>query len=76
MHFWQARFYDFNVWSEKKRVEKLRYIHRNSVTRGLVDSPEKWKWSRFRSYRYGETGLVKINDTDILVVKIRRPPAA
>ena len=23
-HFWQSRFYDFNVWSEKKRVEKLR----------------------------------------------------
>ena len=27
--FWQARFYDFNVWTEKKRIEKLRYIHRN-----------------------------------------------
>jgi REP element-mobilizing transposase RayT len=22
--FWQARFYDFNVWTTKKRVEKLR----------------------------------------------------
>jgi putative transposase len=31
--FWQARFYDFNVWTEKKRIEKLRYIHRNPVTR-------------------------------------------
>jgi putative transposase len=27
--FWQARYYDFNVWSEMKFVEKLRYIHRN-----------------------------------------------
>ena len=27
--FWQARYYDFNVWSERKRVERLRYIHRN-----------------------------------------------
>jgi hypothetical protein len=25
-HFWQARYYDFNVWSAMKRVEKLRYI--------------------------------------------------
>jgi hypothetical protein len=74
-HFWQARFYDFNVWTEKKRIEKLRYIHRNPVTRGLVDSPEKWKWSSFRWYRYGEVGRVKINDTDILVMKVR-PPAA
>jgi REP element-mobilizing transposase RayT len=29
--FWQTRFYDFNVWTEKKRVEKLRYMHRNPV---------------------------------------------
>ena len=28
-HFRQPRYYDFNVWSEKKRIEKLRYIHRN-----------------------------------------------
>jgi REP element-mobilizing transposase RayT len=28
-HFWQPQYYDFNVWSEKKRIEKLRYIHRN-----------------------------------------------
>jgi putative transposase len=59
--FWQARFYDFNVWSGKKRVEKLRYIHRNPVTRGLVRFPELWRWSSFRSYAYGEPGLVKIN---------------
>jgi putative transposase len=23
--FWQARYYDFNVWTEAKRIEKLRY---------------------------------------------------
>ena len=34
--FWQARYYGFNVWSEGKRIEKLRYIHRNPVKRGLV----------------------------------------
>jgi REP-associated tyrosine transposase len=28
-HFWQAQYYDFNVWTMRKRVEKLRYIHRN-----------------------------------------------
>src|SRR6185312_8972379 len=37
--FWQARFYDFNVWTSKKRIEKLRYMHRNPVKRGLVGSP-------------------------------------
>jgi putative transposase len=73
--FWQARFYDFNVWTEKKRIEKLRYIHRNPVVRGLVASPEEWRWSSFRWYSSGEVGPVRINDTDILVMTIR-PPAA
>ena len=60
-HVWQKRFYDFNVWSERKRVEKLRYIHRNPVKRGLVESPEQWAWSSFRAYAYGERGAVRVN---------------
>jgi putative transposase len=58
--FWQARYYDFNVWSEQKRVEKLRYIHRNPVKRGLVQRPEDWAWSSFRHYLTGEEGKVEI----------------
>jgi len=58
--FWQARCYDFNVWSERKFVEKLRYIHRNPVTRGLVDQPEDWPWSSFRHYLTGADGVVEI----------------
>ena len=38
---WQPRFYDFVVFSEHKRVEKLRYMHRNPVKRGLVLAPER-----------------------------------
>jgi hypothetical protein len=38
-HIWQRRFYDFVVFTEKKRVEKLRYMHRNPVQRGLVLKP-------------------------------------
>jgi putative transposase len=41
--FWQKRYYDFNIWNERKRVEKLRYMHRNPVKRGLVENPEDWK---------------------------------
>jgi len=57
---WQARYYDFNVWSEGKFVEKLRYIHRNPVKRGLVEKPEDWLWSSFRHYASGEVGVVEI----------------
>ena len=60
-HLWQKRFYDFNVWSRRKEIEKLRYMHRNPVKRGLVSSPELWRWSSFRAYAYGEKGLVEIN---------------
>ncbi len=60
--FWQTRYYDFNVYSGKKKVEKLRYMHRNPVTRGLVASPEQWRWSSYRYYGYGEQGPVKIGE--------------
>src|SRR4051794_19835721 len=46
--FWQLRFYDFNVWSDPKHIEKLKYMHRNPVTRGLVTAPEDWRWSSYR----------------------------
>jgi putative transposase len=58
--FWQARYYDFNVFSAHKRIEKLRYIHRNPVTRGLCAEPQDWLWSSFRHYLSGEEGNVEI----------------
>ena len=58
--FWQAHFYDFNVSAHEKFVEKLRYIHRNPVRRGLVAKPEDWKWSSFRHYQAGLHGTVEI----------------
>ena len=58
--FWLPRYYDFNVFSEAKRVEKLRYIHRNPVSRGLVLKPEDYPWSSFRHYATGEPGPIQI----------------
>jgi putative transposase len=58
--FWQAHYYDFNVSSHEKFVEKLRYIHRNPVRRGLVAKPEDWAWSSFRHYQTGVRGTVEI----------------
>jgi putative transposase len=58
--FWQERYYDFNVWSERKFREKLRYLHRNPVKRGLVAKPEDWPWSSFSHYATGEMGAVEI----------------
>ena len=59
-HFWQKRCYDHNVRNYEKFVEKLRYIHRNPVKRGLCVRPEDWLWSSFRHYGTGEAGRVEI----------------
>jgi len=53
--FWQARCYDFSVHTHDKHVEKLRYMHRNPVVRGLVERPEHWPWSSYRHYLTGAT---------------------
>jgi putative transposase len=58
--FCQARYYDLNVWSNRKRVEKLKYIHRDPVARGLVARPEDWRWSSYRHYLTGVEGGVEI----------------
>jgi putative transposase len=52
--FWQARYHDFNIITQAKRVEKIRYIHRNPVNRGLVFEPEDWPHSSFKTYLSGE----------------------
>jgi putative transposase len=61
-HIWQARFYDFVVFTEEKRVEKLRYMHNNPVKRGLVREPQQWKWSSCRHYEFGERGIALVNE--------------
>ncbi len=58
--YWQARYYDFNVWAAEKVSEKLDYMHRNPVVRGLVKRPEDWQWSSFRHYASGFVGIVEV----------------
>ncbi len=58
--FWQKRYYDMNIRNYRQFVEKLRYIHRNPVKRGLCASPADWQWSNFRHYAFRERGPVEI----------------
>jgi putative transposase len=59
-HFWQKRYYDFNVRNERQCGEKLRYIHRNPVKRGLCMPAEDWEWSSYRQYATGCAGTVEV----------------
>jgi putative transposase len=69
---WQHRFYDFVVFREKKRVEKLRYMHRNPVVRGLVLAPEQWRWSSYAHYAAGEPGPVLVNEAQKAELRVRQ----
>jgi putative transposase len=63
-HFWQKRFYDFNVYSGKKITEKLNYMHMNPVKRNLVIRLKDWPWSSWSYYANGEPGLISVDRWD------------
>jgi putative transposase len=58
---WQRQFYDFNVWTYKKKLEKLKYMHFNPVKRGLVKDPKDWPWSSSSFYEGRDDGLLKMD---------------
>ena len=72
--FWQRRFYDFNVWSEKKLKEKLDYMHRNPVQRKLVQHPQDWPWSSWSDHERGRPGLIRIDSLCKAVARRQPPP--
>ena len=57
----QRRFYPFNVFSEKKRQEKLTYMHNNPVKRGLVKAPGDWPWSSWRFYFMQDASILPMD---------------
>jgi len=59
-HFWQKRYYDFNIRNHDQFVEKLHYIHQNPVTRRLCARPEDWLWSSFHHHATACEGHVEI----------------
>jgi putative transposase len=70
-HIWQRRFYDFVVFTEHKRAEKLSYMHQNPVKRGLVLEPQQWAWSSVRHYQYGDRGAVLVNEAQKAELHVR-----
>jgi hypothetical protein len=57
--FWQKRYYDRKVRDAGEFAVKLRYLHRNPVTRGLVKEPGDWEWSSFRYHDLRENGVAQ-----------------
>jgi len=61
--FRQRRFYDCNIYTDRKRIEKRLYIHRNPYTRGLLAHPRVWDGSSFRHWAYGQQSSVTLDST-------------
>ncbi len=57
---WEPRYYDFNVYSQRKLIEKLRYIHDNPINAGLVSTYADWPWSSYNAYAGLDPGPVKV----------------
>jgi putative transposase len=53
-HFWGDRFRSTIVQDDNHALACLRYLDRNPVKAGLVDTPEKWLFNSFHSYAYGQ----------------------
>jgi putative transposase len=59
-HLWQTRYYDFNVLSQQKRVEKLRYLHRKSRRARPRRPTQRLALEQLPHYLTGEQGRVEI----------------
>ncbi len=44
-----------NLYSEKKAVEKLQYMHLNPVRAGLVEKATDWVWSSAGYFEHGNS---------------------
>ena len=53
--------YDRNLRSIRDIHEKIRYVHANPVTRGLVDNPSGWKWSSALAWEEGLNSPIRID---------------
>jgi hypothetical protein len=48
--FWQPDYYDFNILTERKLNEKLKYMYENPLRKGLCNDPFDYEFSDFKRY--------------------------
>jgi putative transposase len=60
INFWERRYYDFNIESEEKLLEKLNYMHENPVKAQLANNQQEYIWSSAAWYLQGRSVGVRI----------------
>jgi putative transposase len=62
LRFWQrGGGYDRNLYSAEEVWEKIEYVHRNPVRRGLAGCPSEYRWSSAADYEGIRKGPLVIN---------------
>lgn len=64
-HLFQGRYKAILVEADEYAKELSRYIHLNPVRAGIVDRPEDYEWSSYKSY-IGENAAPKWLKTDFI----------
>jgi len=57
---WQAKFYDFNIISEKKLIEKMNYIHKNPFKDNRINNSDKYPYCS-RLYLESGEGIFRVD---------------
>jgi putative transposase len=58
---WQDGFHPEAIHSETFLRQKVEYIHYNPVRRGLVSTPEEWRYSSARNYLSNDETIIKVD---------------
>ncbi|MGH2646042.1 MAG: hypothetical protein ACRDE8_00680 [Ginsengibacter sp.] len=56
--FWERNPLSIDLWTKEVFIQKMEYIHYNTVEAGLCNLPEDYKYS---SAKYYETGVDEFN---------------
>ena len=71
IRFWQrGGGYDRNIFSIEEIYEKINYIHKNPVRKGLVNHPEDWVWSSYRAYEKNDNTIIDLNKDSLPPLRI------
>jgi REP element-mobilizing transposase RayT len=56
---WQEGFHPVAIRSDDMMLQKLEYLHQNPVARGLVSTPEHWRYSSAHEWCPGVAPLLR-----------------
>jgi REP element-mobilizing transposase RayT len=58
---WQEGFHPEALFTLEFALQKINYLHNNPVRKGLVDTPEHWRYSSARNYLLNDDSVMEID---------------